>query len=201
MKLICTLRSPYARKCRVVALERNIGDQLELVTVDLMNKPAFLYESNPLGKVPTLVRDNGLLLCDSKLICQYLDTIGEVTSLYPNGEKGIQTLHNAMMGEGIIDSLIIVLREYRRKEMKMQAVIDKNNDDIYRTLDYLQETMPEWSGEITIASLTIGVALCYLDYGHFYDAIFPEWKSRNEPLAAWLAGFRERPSFKSTEPV
>ena len=58
MKLLYTKRSPYARKVRVVALEKNIP--LDLIDEDLQNKSQRLLSANPLGKVPTLVLDNGI---------------------------------------------------------------------------------------------------------------------------------------------
>src|SRR5580698_6114938 len=81
MKLLYTKRSPFARKVRVIALEKNIP--LELVDEDLQKKSQRLLDANPLGKVPTLVLDNGTTVFDSPVICQYLDHLNEKPVMIP----------------------------------------------------------------------------------------------------------------------
>src|SRR5208282_3588861 len=81
MKLLYTKRSPFARKVRVIALEKNIP--LELVDEDLQKKSQRLLDANPLGKVPTLVLDNGTTVFDSRVICQYLDSLHDKAIMIP----------------------------------------------------------------------------------------------------------------------
>src|ERR1700733_8871009 len=71
MKLLYTKRSPFARKVRVIVLEKNIP--MEFIDEDLQKKSQRLLDANPLGKVPTLVLDNGTTVFDSPVICRYLD--------------------------------------------------------------------------------------------------------------------------------
>ncbi len=81
MKLLYTKRSPYARKVRVIALEKNIP--LDLIDEDLHKKSQRLLDANPLGKVPTLVLDNGTTVFDSPVICQYLDNLHDKPIMIP----------------------------------------------------------------------------------------------------------------------
>src|SRR5579863_871694 len=81
MKLLYTKRSPYARKVRVIALEKNIP--LDLVDEDLQKKSQRLLEANPLGKVPTLILDNGSFVFDSPVICRYLDELNDKVIMVP----------------------------------------------------------------------------------------------------------------------
>src|ERR1700733_9861891 len=81
MKLLYTRRSPYARKVRVIALEKNIA--LDLVDEDLQKKSQRLLEANPLGKVPTLILDNGTTVFDSPVICRYLDNLNDQNVMIP----------------------------------------------------------------------------------------------------------------------
>ena len=81
MKLLYTKRSPYARKVRVIALEKNI--LLDLVDEDLQRKSQRLLDANPLGKVPTLVLDQGTTVFDSPVICQYLDSLDDRNIMIP----------------------------------------------------------------------------------------------------------------------
>src|SRR5208283_5951322 len=82
-----TKRSPFARKVRVLALEKNIA--LDLVDEDLQKKSQRLLDANPLGKVPTLVLDNGTTVFDSPVICQYLDNLNDKVIMIPReaGER------------------------------------------------------------------------------------------------------------------
>ena len=82
MKLLYTPRSPYARKVRVVAIEKGI--ELELASEDLVNKSPGLVKANPLGKIPTLILGNGQMVFDSPVICEYLDSIEPKPALIPN---------------------------------------------------------------------------------------------------------------------
>jgi glutathione S-transferase len=83
MKLYWSPASPYARKVRVVAREKDIAGRIEEVVVDAFADPAELVSANPLGKVPTLLLEDGSTLYDSPVICTYLDAIGEGPPLVP----------------------------------------------------------------------------------------------------------------------
>src|SRR3546814_3506529 len=76
MQLFYSPTSPYARKCRVVARERGLMADLEEVVCNPMEDPAALHASNPLGKVPCLVLDDGVAVFDSPVIAEYLDGLG-----------------------------------------------------------------------------------------------------------------------------
>src|SRR5882672_2408171 len=71
MKLLASLASPYTRKVRVVLAEKKIECELELVDVNPAENPVSAH--NPLGKVPTLVLDDGTALYDSRVIVEFLD--------------------------------------------------------------------------------------------------------------------------------
>jgi glutathione S-transferase len=73
MKLIGSAGSPYARKVRVVLAEKKIDFQFE--TVNVTESHSLIQQSNPLGKVPYLVLDDGDILFDSRVIVEYLDNI------------------------------------------------------------------------------------------------------------------------------
>src|SRR5580698_9785493 len=85
MKLLYTKRSPFARKVRVIALEKNIT--LDLIDEDLQKKSQRLLDANPLGKVPTLILDNGTTIFDSPVICRYLDTLNDENIMLPHATR------------------------------------------------------------------------------------------------------------------
>lgn len=86
MKLIYSVSSPYARKARVVLIEIRLEGQVETEAIDPWADPTGFRDDNPLGKVPTLVRDDGPPLFQSNAICEYLATRGS-THLYPTDPR------------------------------------------------------------------------------------------------------------------
>ncbi len=63
--------SPFARKVRLVLAEKRLPFELQIERV-WHRRPEYL-QLNPAGTVPTLVEDNGLVVPDSGVICEYLD--------------------------------------------------------------------------------------------------------------------------------
>ena len=63
-------RCPYCARVRIVLAEK--GVEYETVEIDLANRPDWIYEKNPLGKVPVL-EEESFLLPESEVIMQYLD--------------------------------------------------------------------------------------------------------------------------------
>lgn len=70
MLLYCTNADPYSHRCRMVFAEKGIT--VEMITVDLNNKPQDLLELNPYNTVPTLV-ERDLVLYESSLIMEFID--------------------------------------------------------------------------------------------------------------------------------
>jgi glutathione S-transferase len=63
-------RCPYCARVRIVLAEKGI--EHEVVEIDLRDRPAWLYEKNPLGKVPVIEEDT-LVLAESAVIMEYLE--------------------------------------------------------------------------------------------------------------------------------
>lgn len=63
-------RCPYCARVRIVLAEK--GLEYETVVIDLDDRPAWIYEKNPLGRVPVLEEDT-LVLAESAVINEYLE--------------------------------------------------------------------------------------------------------------------------------
>ena len=76
MRLRYSPTSPFVRKVMVVALETGVSDRIERIptTVAPTTPNEEVARENPLVKVPALTTDDGLVLYDSPVICEYLDT-------------------------------------------------------------------------------------------------------------------------------
>jgi len=69
MRLRYSPTSPYVRKVTAIAHELGLFDRLELVATNAWDPVSDLPADNPLGKVPTLLLDDGEALYDSPVIC------------------------------------------------------------------------------------------------------------------------------------
>jgi glutathione S-transferase len=63
-------RCPYCARTRIVLAEKGI--EYEPVAIDLSARPAWIYEKNPLGRVPVL-EEGAFVLPESAVIDEYLD--------------------------------------------------------------------------------------------------------------------------------
>ena len=69
MKLYDAARCPYCARVRIALAEKEL--EYETVEVDLRNRPPWIYDLNPSGKVP--VFDDGFVLPESAVIMEYLE--------------------------------------------------------------------------------------------------------------------------------
>ena len=72
-KLLYAPASPYSAKVRMAAAYA--GMPLDAVIVDTNQRPPELIQANPLGKIPTLLTDDGEAVFDSRAITQYLNRV------------------------------------------------------------------------------------------------------------------------------
>ena len=107
--------SPYVRKVRVVAEELGIADRIKLVLTNTREKPEEIVPLNPLGKIPTLLTDDGMILFDSPVVCEYLDaTFGSNRLLPASGPRRWEVMTSVALADGIIDSAIMSRQEKAR---------------------------------------------------------------------------------------
>ncbi|MFL5946612.1 MAG: glutathione S-transferase family protein [Gaiellaceae bacterium] len=74
-------RCPYCARIRIVLAEK--GLEYETVEVDLDDRPAWIYEKNPLGRVPVLEEDT-FVLPESAVIGEYLEERYPEPPLWPS---------------------------------------------------------------------------------------------------------------------
>jgi glutathione S-transferase len=74
-------RCPYAARVRIVLAEKDLP--YDAVEIDLDDRPAWLYDKNPLGRVPVYEEDEGLVLPESRVIMEYLEERFPEPALWP----------------------------------------------------------------------------------------------------------------------
>jgi glutathione S-transferase len=189
--------SPYARKVRVLAIERGVFDRVEPVTANPHERPAALVAANPLSKVPTLVADDGSVHIDSLAICMYLDTLGDAAPLVPlSGAGRWPVMHRHALAHGIMDcSVTRRMESLLTPEPDRLKWMDKQFQTTVRTLDWFEEEIDGFGGDLAIDTITLGCALSYVDFRLASD----DWRTNRPKLAAWHAAFEKRPSMEQTK--
>ena len=202
MKLRYSPTSPYVRKVMVVALETGLAERIERIPT--MVAPTKLNEEvareNPLVKVPALTTDDGMVLYDSPVICEYLDTQHDGAKLFPaTGKARWMALRQQALGDGILDAAILGRYEILRpKEYQWQDWIDAQLRKVRGALAALEmeAEASEIAGPITIGQITIACALGYLDFRYASE----EWRTKQRRLASWFDEFSKRKSIELTKP-
>ncbi|MFO1248521.1 MAG: glutathione S-transferase family protein [Alphaproteobacteria bacterium] len=195
MKLYGNAASPFARKCRVIAHE--LGLKLEEIRTLPMQEPEF-RRINPLGKIPALVLDDGSVLIDSPVICEYLNHAGG-GKFFPNNSiwkvdtRRWITLGLAALGDGIADAAVAYVILGRENPVP-EAARKRQLDTVLAALDALERV--NFAKDPTIGEISVACALGYVDF-RLPDL---DWKSSRPKLAAWFARFSEYPSMKATVP-
>ncbi|MCB1682762.1 MAG: glutathione S-transferase N-terminal domain-containing protein [Alphaproteobacteria bacterium] len=198
MKLFYTPTSPYARKVRVVAIEKGLKDKIELVIAPPAENPPELQKTNPLGAVPALQLENGESLYDSPVICAYLDSLSKDNPLYPSsGIEKFRAMRAEALANGIMESGVAIVYERRRTDTGIsQKIVDKHLKAIDRAIPVLEAECPAFGEAVTIAQIAYATALGYISFR------LPEisWETKAPKLAKWAETFSERPSMKETVP-
>lgn len=201
MKLHWSPRSPFVRKVMVFAHETGLAPKIERVrSVVAMTKPnAALMRDNPLSKIPTLVTDDGTILYDSDVICEYLDTLHEGPKFFPPaGPARWQALRWRALGTGLLDALVLWRNERDKPEARQTPeLLAAFQAKLAAVLTHLDgEAAALTATPMNIGHVAIGSALGYLDY-RFADA---NWRNGHAPIAAWFEPVSKRPSFVLTTP-
>jgi glutathione S-transferase len=198
MKLRHAALSPFVRKVMVAAHELALAGRIELepTNVSPIQANQTLAAENPLMKVPSFVTDDGLVLFDSPVICEYLDSLAGGGMLFPAaGPERWTALRRQALGDGILDALVLVRYESLRPEAKRwSGWTDGQTTKAHQGLAAAEQE--GLSGFSTIGHVAIGVMLGYLDFR------FPEdgWRRRHSRLAGWYEQIAERPAMRLTRP-
>lgn len=198
MKILFSPFSPYVRKCLVTAHELKVIDRVELLPSNAhpVNRDQEIIKDNPLGKVPTFFTDDGQVLYDSRVICEYLNALAKGSLIPVGGTARWQTLTLQALGDGILDAALIARYEdvARPEEFKWAAWRDSQLDKAETALAYLEKQPELLVGRCDLGSIAIGVALWYLDLR------FAEfgWRARYPKLCEWYEHYSRSPSMAAS---
>lgn len=200
MKLIASLTSPFARKIRVLLLEKDIP--CELVVDIPWNADTQVPHYNPLGKVPVLLTDGGRAIYDSPIIAEYLDTIVSAPLFLPEDRRrAIEVKQLEALADGVIDACVAIFLERKRPpERQDMEWIDRQQGKIEHGLQALENSLKGsrylLGDQLTLGDIATACALGYLDF-RFPDI---DWRSEHPRLLAYAEQLFARPSFVKTRP-
>jgi len=201
MKLIGSVTSPFVRKVRVVMAEKKLD--FTFVQENVWAPDTTIQQTNPLGKVPCLVMEDGSTLYDSRVIAEYLDTLTPVCKLLPpNGRERAEVKVWEALADGVLDAAVLVRLEktLRPEQQQSQDWIDRQWTKVHAGLRVMSEGLGEapfcMGNHYSLADVAVGCALGWLAFR------FPEvsWRDDYPNLARLFDKLSERPSFKDTVP-
>lgn len=199
MKLYYSPTSPFVRKINVFAIEAGLNKQIEWVKTNPWQVEDILTVENPLSQVPTLITDDGMVLYDSSVICEYLDSLHADKKLIPEKSKfRWQVLRLQALADGILDAGILRFLEKKRSpELQSTDWDTVQKKSVERSLNYLENTVPEWGKKMNVGVISIACALGWLDFRFSGE----DWRVNRSKLNRWYEQFSTRPSMTQTMPA
>ena len=200
MKLYITPGSPYARMARIVVLEKGLGDRVEILPARTRVADSPYYAIAPSGRVPYLVRDDGVALEESSVICAWLDEVdGAPMFDIPRGEPGWEARRLEAMARSLMDGVAVWLRELSRPaQERSPGLIAHEAARAERICDvWEREIAHRWMhAPLNMAQITLACALGI-------EARNPDfrWRPGRPALTEWFTRIMTRPSLAATVPV
>jgi glutathione S-transferase len=200
MKLYASAASSFARKIRVMLIEKNVGHDLEIVN---LWEPNDLHATNPLGKVPALRLDDGRVLISSPLIADYVDGRHPAPRFIPeNAEQRLEVKRWEALADGTMDAVSASLYEMRFHDeaARSQAWLERQRRKVDGGFAALDKTLGDrrWCvGEaMTLADIAVA---CHIG---FISLRAPQFfaQDRHPNLARLWHAMEARESFRKTVP-
>lgn len=197
-KLYYSGRSPYARKVRIVLAEKQLP--YTQVETSIRQKPPEFLQLNPIGKIPVLVDENGLVFWDSTLIVEYLDETYPQPPFYPSDRlERLRCRQGEELADAMTDQVVACWFEARKgdqakatEEARHQREIDRMLDVFETQLGNTRYLLKDQVTAVDVAALS-GLGYYSLRFGNAWQRQWPR-------LAQWFEGLHQRPSVQATVP-
>ena len=198
MILRSTPPSPFGRKVKLAASVLGLSGDIKVEPADTNDANDSLRRQNALGKIPTLVLEDGATLFDSRVIVEYLDHRAGGGKIIPQEPKArFATLRLQALADGMTDAQILLLYEgrFRPPEHHVKKWTDYQADKIKRGLVTLEADPPSLDPLPNIGQIALA---CFL--GHRDLRFAGDWRAAHPKLVAWLDRFAAKvPAFAETK--
>jgi glutathione S-transferase len=189
--------SPFGRKVKIAAALLGLSGEMKVVQTDTTDPADPLRRDNPLGKIPTLVLEDGLCVYDSRVILGYLDMRAGGGRILPlDGQARLRAEVMQALADGLMDAALAQVYEarWREPEHRVKKWLDHQAGKVERALSALEAAPPALDGEPHAGHIAVACALGYLDL-----RFAGEWRKTHPHLVAWLDAFAAHvPAFEAT---
>ena len=187
--------SPFGRKVKIAASILGLMDRIKVEDTDTTSADDSIRKQNPLGKIPTLMLEDGTALYDSRVIVEYLDHLAGGGKIIPvEAAARFRALTGAALADGLMDAALLQVYEARFRDAGERSAkwVDHQIGKVARALAALEARPPQ--GPVTIAHIGTACALGYLDL-----RFEGKWRQGHPGCVAWLERFaRDCPAFAAT---
>jgi len=199
MKLYITPGSPYARIARVVVLEKGLESRVEIIAAQTRLADSPYYSINPSGRVPYLIRDDGVGLEESAVICTYLDHLdGNPVFDLPAGDQAWEARRLEALARSMLDGLAVWGREILRPQNERSPTVLQHEAHRGRRMADLWEAEidhPLMRGALNLAQIALACAL-----GLEARNPYLHWRPGHPKLCDWFGHIAVRSSIGATAP-
>ena len=176
--------SPFVRKVMVVAHELGLENDIEILdsAANPVERDTRIQAFNPLAKVPAARADDGTLLYDSRVICEYLDTMSN-GGLFPLPLPARWTaLRRQALADGLLDAALLIRYEtlLRPKDRQWSLWVEKQHEKLNDALTAMAADIPAPDCR-DIGAISYACTLGWLDF-RFTEL---DWRRGRADLAAW----------------
>ncbi len=179
--------SPFGRKVKIAAGVLGLTDRIAIAAADTNSETDALRQQNPLGKIPTLVLDDGRTLFDSRVILEYLDHLAGGGRIIPREpDARFAALRLQALCDGVMDASILQVYEarYRPEGIRHQPWLDYQAGKAARALAALEAEPQALDPVPHVGQIALACALGYRDL-RFAGA----WRAAHPNLVRWLDAF------------
>ncbi|MFZ9152011.1 MAG: glutathione S-transferase N-terminal domain-containing protein, partial [Burkholderiales bacterium] len=181
------------------AVECGVDQKLTLLPTNPHQSTPELIAANPFSKIPALELDNGEVIYESLLICEYFDEMAGGGIVFPKSRaQRLPMLRRHALGNGLMETSVLRrVESVRGKDADRDKNIARQEAITQRALALLENMAPALDNTLDLGNLSFVVALDYLDFRFPGDA----WRQGRPALAAWHERYSQRPSLRSTVPT
>jgi glutathione S-transferase len=201
MQLYFSPNSPFVRKVMVTAHEVGVADRMQVSPTDVWAPNPPVAAANPLGQIPTLVCEDGTVLYDSGVICEFLDeAFGDGRLMPPQGAARWRLRRLEALGNGLLNAAVTRTLELRRRPsaLRWEDLLARQQGIMRRCYDALETEAGGFDPAAPdLAQIATACALAYVDRRLPEDG----WREGRPALAGWFASFAERESFAGSAPA
>jgi glutathione S-transferase len=196
MRLLYAPISPFARKVRVLALEKGLFDLFALEVAAPFQDES-LRDQNPLCKVPALILDDGEVIFDSGVIADFVDGLAEPRLIPTEQPARRRALTLEAAADGMGDASVLVVRERMRPDAEhRQDLFARQLRAVGAALDLFEAAVAAGSlsaERFEIGEIAVAVQLAYQDVRRVSD-----WRPGRPALSDWFERACRRTSMVAT---